>query len=168
MEAYQGRQRLPVPCSDKKELILPFLSLCAGITPCIQLCVLNAFYINSFGKGYKVCSVILTTKDIEILRETCNAETVYYLKSKIPAAFKDDRSIQLMLMSKDCSEFRFLRQKGTCDQIMGALGGDAEAIQVRSSFSERYDRKCFYLSSSYEWSLERDGDSTVLVPRRWV
>jgi hypothetical protein len=43
--------------------------------------------------------------------------------------------------------------------------GSENMISVRYSADDKYDGNCYYLSNRFEWTIEQDRDTTVLVPK---
>jgi hypothetical protein len=43
--------------------------------------------------------------------------------------------------------------------------GADQMISLRSSGDDKYDWNCYYLSSRFEWTIEQDRSTTVLVPK---
>ena len=43
--------------------------------------------------------------------------------------------------------------------------GADQMISVRCSVDDKYDGNCYYLSSRFEWTIEQDHCTTVLVPK---
>ena len=43
--------------------------------------------------------------------------------------------------------------------------GSDQMISVRCSTGDKYDGNCYYLSSRFEWTIEQDRSTTVLVPK---
>jgi hypothetical protein len=43
--------------------------------------------------------------------------------------------------------------------------GSENMISVRYSADDKYDGNCYYLSSRFEWTIEQDRSTTVLVPK---
>jgi len=43
--------------------------------------------------------------------------------------------------------------------------GADQMISVRCSVDDKYDGNCYYLSSRFEWTIEQDRSTTVLVPK---
>jgi hypothetical protein len=43
--------------------------------------------------------------------------------------------------------------------------GTDQMISVRCSVDDKYDGNCYYLSSRFEWTIEQDHCTTVLVPK---
>jgi hypothetical protein len=43
--------------------------------------------------------------------------------------------------------------------------GSDQMISVRCSTDDKYDGNCYYLSSRFEWTIEQDRGTTVLVPK---
>jgi len=43
--------------------------------------------------------------------------------------------------------------------------GTDHMISLRSSGNDKYDGNCYYLSSRFEWTIEQDRSTTVLVPK---
>jgi hypothetical protein len=43
--------------------------------------------------------------------------------------------------------------------------GSDQMISVRCSTGDKYDGNCYYLSNRFEWTIEQDHSTTVLVPK---
>ena len=43
--------------------------------------------------------------------------------------------------------------------------GSDRMISLRCSADDKYDGNCYYLSSRFEWTIEQDRETTVLVPK---
>ena len=43
--------------------------------------------------------------------------------------------------------------------------GSENMISVRYSADDKYDGNCYYLSNRFEWTIEQDRSTTVLVPK---